>query len=216
MLAAERYMLNELPPDEREEFEAHFFDCADCAQQIRDLSTMQASAVAVFGSATHAPAESNPVQSRSEGWLSGLRLWWMRPNLAWGAAAAMALLTAAMGWQTLVLKNQLRPQTLASIMLRPETRGEVTRVSPQQLGPLLLLEADVPGAAGALAWELRKVGSTGVETQGSGDAPQTGATFKLLLPAGTLSPSEYQLTIRPAAATGAPAGGSWVYRFQIQ
>ncbi len=61
MLAAERYMLNELPPDEREEFEAHFFDCADCAQQIRDLSTMQASAAAVFGSATPSPAKPDPV-----------------------------------------------------------------------------------------------------------------------------------------------------------
>jgi hypothetical protein len=140
----------------------------------------------------------------------------MRPNLAWGAAAAMLLLAAAMGWQVLALRNQLRPQIVASIMLRPETRGEVTRISPQQLGPFLLLEADVPGAAGHLAWELRKAGSTAVETQGSGDAPQAGATFKLLLSAGTLSPSEYQLTLRPAAAAGAPAGGSWEYRFQIQ
>jgi hypothetical protein len=37
-----------------------------------------------------------------------------------------------------------------------------------------------------------------------------------LTPAATLSPSDYQLTIRPAAANQAPAGGPWVYRFQIQ
>jgi hypothetical protein len=214
MLAAELYMLNELSPEEREQFEAHFFECAECAQQIRDISTMQASAAAVLKNEPHVSGRPEPIQQSAEGWLASLRLWWTRPALAWGAAGALLLVAGVMGWQLVALRSQMRPQILASVMLRPETRGEVSAISPQQLGPFLLLEADVPGATGQLAWELRKAGSSAIEMQGSGAAPQPGATFKLLAPAATLSPSEYQLTIRPAA--GAPAGGPWVYRFQIQ
>jgi hypothetical protein len=209
-------MLNELSTEDREKFEAHFFECAECAQQIRDLSTMQASAAAVFRSAPEAPAKPEPVQHEEENWLTSLRMWWMRPSLAWAAACALLVVTAAIGWQFMALRNQMQPQIIASVMLRPETRGEVTAISPQRLGAFLLLEADVPGAAGRLSWELRKAGSTAIEMEGSGDAPEAGATFKLLAPAATLSPSEYQLTIRPAATNGTPAGGPWVYRFQIQ
>lgn len=32
---AERYLLSELSPDEAAEFEAHFFECAECAAEVR-------------------------------------------------------------------------------------------------------------------------------------------------------------------------------------
>ena len=34
-MAAERYMLGELPPDVRDAFEEHLFDCPECAFDIR-------------------------------------------------------------------------------------------------------------------------------------------------------------------------------------
>src|SRR5580704_16364406 len=33
--AAERYLLGELPPEVREQFEDHFFGCLECAQDVR-------------------------------------------------------------------------------------------------------------------------------------------------------------------------------------
>jgi anti-sigma factor RsiW len=34
--AAEMYLLGELPNSQREEYEEHYFDCADCAEDIMD------------------------------------------------------------------------------------------------------------------------------------------------------------------------------------
>lgn len=33
--AVERYLLKEMTPSEREEFEAHYFDCTACADDLR-------------------------------------------------------------------------------------------------------------------------------------------------------------------------------------
>jgi anti-sigma-K factor RskA len=35
-MAAERYVLGEMEPTEREAFEDHFFDCAECSSDVRD------------------------------------------------------------------------------------------------------------------------------------------------------------------------------------
>src|ERR1044072_7052993 len=32
---AERYLIGELPPAEREAFEQHYFECEDCAEDVR-------------------------------------------------------------------------------------------------------------------------------------------------------------------------------------
>ena len=36
--AAERYVLGELPPPLRDEFEAHYFDCQECAQDVKAVA----------------------------------------------------------------------------------------------------------------------------------------------------------------------------------
>jgi len=33
--AAEQYLLNEMPQPERDEYEAHFFECQECAADLR-------------------------------------------------------------------------------------------------------------------------------------------------------------------------------------
>src|SRR5436305_15330434 len=35
-MAAERYLLGEMTPEDRDAFEEHFFDCSDCAADVRD------------------------------------------------------------------------------------------------------------------------------------------------------------------------------------
>lgn len=42
MMAAERYILGELEPAERDAFEEHFFDCTVCADDIRDSAKFAA------------------------------------------------------------------------------------------------------------------------------------------------------------------------------
>ena len=35
LTAVEKYLLDELPPEVRDEFEEHFFDCQECATDLR-------------------------------------------------------------------------------------------------------------------------------------------------------------------------------------
>src|ERR1700685_3945795 len=55
MGAAERYMLGDLSVSEVEEFERHFFDCAQCSEELRTLSILQENARVVFMEQESAP-----------------------------------------------------------------------------------------------------------------------------------------------------------------
>ena len=47
--AAERYSTGQMPPDEAELFEAHFFGCLECAEEVRWISLFEANAKQVVG-----------------------------------------------------------------------------------------------------------------------------------------------------------------------
>ena len=49
--AAEKYVLGELPPPLRDEFEAHFFECQECAQDVIATAAFVDNARAVWRSA---------------------------------------------------------------------------------------------------------------------------------------------------------------------
>jgi hypothetical protein len=204
--------LDELAPEAREEFEEHFFECAQCAQQVRDLATLRASAKVVLRERPQPREAAEPVKRRLERWLSG---WWMQPGLGWAAACAMLLVATGATWQTVSLRKQMRPQAVASFVLRPETRGELTSIPAQNMGAFVLLEADLPGAAGELQWELRQANRASAVDQGVSGAPEPGASFKLLLPSSRLPAGEYNLSIRSAAGSGRP-NQTWLYRFSMK
>jgi len=46
--AAERYILEEFPAEERAAFEEHFFDCPECAEEVRSATIFAANAAAVL------------------------------------------------------------------------------------------------------------------------------------------------------------------------
>lgn len=46
--AAERYVLEEFPPEERAAFEEHFFECPECAEEVRSATIFAANAKAVL------------------------------------------------------------------------------------------------------------------------------------------------------------------------
>ena len=45
---AGRYMLGELSPAEREKFEEHYFNCRECAEDVRDLLAISSNSRAVL------------------------------------------------------------------------------------------------------------------------------------------------------------------------
>jgi len=46
--AAEKYVLGELPPSQRDEFEEHFFECQECALDVKAVAEFVDNARAVW------------------------------------------------------------------------------------------------------------------------------------------------------------------------
>jgi hypothetical protein len=92
--AAEKYVLGEFPPNLRNEYEEHFFECAECAVDVKAVVAF----VDVSREVLRAEAE-NLVEKKAApaqaGWLS-----WFRPVIAAPAFAALLLI---IGYQSFVM-----------------------------------------------------------------------------------------------------------------
>jgi hypothetical protein len=214
-MAAEKYVLGELGNGEREQFEEHYFNCPDCAQDVRDLASLAEGARVLLNTQpmnSHPTLE--PAQRRASRWPDAWRLPWLRlhpvAGLAW--AGALLLVTMFAGYQTMQVRKLSRAQILTSFLLLPDTRGEATPISTARIGQFFLLEADLPGASGNLQWDLRRADSNRVMANDEAPAPAAGTSFKVLVPSSVLAPAEYTLTVRPATD---PAKKTWLFRFRI-
>jgi hypothetical protein len=88
--AAERYTLGELNSSEKEEFEAHFFDCPDCTAALKEYETFAANARAVFRDEETKASQPAPVPVRA-GRLQGIRYWFSGVRVLVPALAALVL-----------------------------------------------------------------------------------------------------------------------------
>jgi hypothetical protein len=124
LMAAEKYLLGELTPEQREEFEEHFFDCQECALDVRaGAALVEHSKVVLAEPVTVAPARTAaPVFARPGRWA------WLRPALA---LPVLAVLLVVLGYQNLVTYPQLKqaansPQILPWASINVSTRGTST------------------------------------------------------------------------------------------
>jgi hypothetical protein len=120
----EKYLLEELDPALRDEFEEHFFDCQECARDVRAASEFVTHSKVVLAERS-APvpvlAKASPSQASSSGWFS-----WLRPAFA---VPVLALLLVVIAYQNLAtlphLTNAARqPQLLPAATLNLLTYGE--------------------------------------------------------------------------------------------
>src|SRR5262245_45837237 len=139
-MASERYLLDEMSEVERFEFEAHYFDCALCADDVRLAHVIreetQRGAATSSVASTDVVSGSSPSKSDVAPGLSRTPArvlpFWKRPVVAvpWAAAAALALMVS---YQSLVtvpeLRNAVGSESLAPVMLRGATRGAVPVVT---------------------------------------------------------------------------------------
>jgi len=86
--AAVKYVLGELSPAQREQYEEHYFDCAECAVDIKALATFADTTREVLRRERDAQFAKDLVPSRG-GWLS-----WLQPVVAVPAMAALLLIIA--------------------------------------------------------------------------------------------------------------------------
>jgi hypothetical protein len=82
---AEKYVLGELAPEVREQFEDHYFDCAECASDLKALASLMAAGKAVCEEGFSAEIAIPDKRTEKAGWFT-----WLRPIVAVPAIAALA------------------------------------------------------------------------------------------------------------------------------
>jgi anti-sigma factor RsiW len=207
-MLAERYILGELPDDARDHFEDHYFGCVECAASVSMLSHLRE----VVRMEPEGHAERTDAAEKPESFRNGLSTWLPRLwPIRLQSAVVMAALSLAVitGYQNVQLRNRVQPRVLRSVTLQPATRGDLPVLRSGSEGGFVLLEMDLPGAAGPLAWALTGKGQRTVMS-GSGDAPEPGLLFKILLPESGLGSDRYTLTVRSAA------GQEWQFPFRAE
>ena len=159
----EKYLLDELDPEQRDAFEEHLFECHDCAEDVRaGAMFVEQSKTILAENAELVPAPAPAPQPR--GWLV-----WLRPAFA---LPVMAMLLAVVGYQNLVTYPQLQaalkqPRVLpmASVNLGTWGAGGPALTTAQGKGFLLFVRipldgiydhytADLINPAGKLEWSL--------------------------------------------------------------
>jgi hypothetical protein len=91
--AAEKYVLGELSPTQREEYEEHYFDCGLCALDVRAVAAFADTAREVLRRDAERDFRESKAATRG-GWFR-----WLRPAFA---VPAMAVLLLVVGYQNFV------------------------------------------------------------------------------------------------------------------
>jgi anti-sigma factor RsiW len=170
--ATEKYLLYELDPAVRDQFEEHLFDCQDCALDLRAAATFVEQSKVILSEKPVAATVQVPVAAASSGWFA-----WLRPAFA---VPVFALLLVVVGYQS-VSNSRLQyaansPQLLASAVVNVGTRGATPTQIPAHSGQAFQLSLNLPpdshyssykldlySQQGALEWS-RTVAASGRET----------------------------------------------------
>ena len=123
--ATERYLLDELDPELRDQFEEHLFDCQECALDVRAAATFVEQSKVILSEPAVAPAVKQVEREKKAGWLA-----WFRPAFA---VPVLAALLVVIGYQNFVTYPKLtqalnQPQIGPWASVNVSTRGSETKV----------------------------------------------------------------------------------------
>ena len=213
----ERYLLNELDPAVRDEFEEHYFNCTECAADVHAAALLveQIREGAIPDPELH-PVPAPPVPARPP-WLA-----WLRPAFV---VPVMAILLAVVGYQNLVTYPQIArqlnsPQVLPWAPVNLNTYGsEAPTITPQPGQAFLLLVrippdglyaryiADLYNPAGKLEWSFAF----------TIPASSTQDQWTLQVPGANRDAGRYKLKVRGVTASGESKDvGETSFELQIQ
>ncbi len=214
----ERYLLNELDTQARDEFEEHFFDCQDCALDVHAGALfIEQSKVALVERAEKASAGSlalvpTPVKS---GWRQ-----WFRPALA---VPVMALLLMVVGYQNLVTLPQMQqamrsPQVLPWASINVGTYGSDGPIVTARPGQGFLLFVRIPPESIYSQYTAELYNPAGkVEWSVTIPASSTQDQWPVQVPGANREPGSYSLRVRGVTTAGdSKEVGRAPFELQIQ
>ena len=211
----EKYLLAELDPEVRDEFEEHYFDCAECALDVSaGAQFVSQSKIVLAESAEPLPmpvSRPRPVQ----GWLA-----WLRPMFA---APALALLLVVVGYQNMVTfpslrsdASQARVLPTASVNVGTYGVGGPATIVPAGKGLILFLRIPQDGPAVRYIADLH--GPSG-KLESSFEIPATPGQdqWTVSVPEVDRQTGDYIIAVQGITASGEKKDlGSKTFQLQIQ
>lgn len=219
LMAAEKYLLGELTPELRDQFEEHFFDCEECALEVRaGAAFVEHSKVLLSGPVAVLPARAVVPSSAKPGWFA-----WLRPAFAVPVLAALLLV---IGYQNLVTYPRLKgevavvdaPRILASAsLINANTRGTSQTVISVRQGEPFLLFVDIPAVAKFSSYVAELDGPAG-KSEWSLSIPAETArdTVSIRVPADHRGAGVYTLVVRGVDPSGDKGSEVGRYPFELQ
>jgi anti-sigma factor RsiW len=209
--ATERYLLDELSPELRDQFEEHLFACQDCALDLQSavLLIEQSKVILAEGPAVF-PVQAPVSSPASTGWFS-----WLRPAFA---APVLALLLAVVVYQNRAnsrLQQAVNsPQIMASAVVNLNVRGTEPIPVPAHVGQAFGLTLNVPAESGYSYYKLdlyssqgrlewsRTIAASGSDAlslyiPGSGDEPGTLAVHGIAPGGESVNLGRFQIELQP-------------------
>ena len=162
--AAEKYVLGELSGALRGEFEEHFFDCAECAEELKAVAVFADNAREVLRQETGKETEKERLRA-ARGWFGEWKLMIALP--------AFAVLLLALGYQSFVTvpywKQEASKATSPRVLpmyslIKANTRGGDGQVIEGRPGEPIGLYLDVPAEAAYQQYALRLEDPNGKST----------------------------------------------------
>jgi|SRR5580692_1701147 hypothetical protein len=217
--AAEKYVLGELAPELRDEYEEHYFDCADCAEDVKAASAFVGASKEIFrdepAPVVRVPA-ANPAPGGFSGWFA-----WLRPAIA---VPVMASLVAIIAFQAVTGRSEKDRSAVSeaqafqsSFRVQGSTRGagEITKIS---VGPkeAFGLDFDFIPSSMSLSYEGRILDESGksiLKISLPGDLANK--ELHLAIPGGLLSSEQYTLVVDKNDTSTKSEGSKEVQRFRF-
>lgn len=216
--AAERYLLGELSPELREQYEEHFFECLECAQDVRTGAMFVDGARDILLSQKDsAPARVTPKESS--------RSWWgafLRPAIL---APAMALLILFAAYQNIVvipgmskaISESNTPQTIQSFSLasaNSRAGGQFSINIPRNKPFTLFVDIPVDNQFAFYTCDLEtESGTLMVSSRVSPDEAKE--AVQMLIPSANLAAGKYVMIVRGHRSSGEASSEVTRYPFAL-
>ncbi|MGB6250677.1 MAG: zf-HC2 domain-containing protein [Terriglobales bacterium] len=214
----ERYLLNELDPAQRDEFEEHYFNCTSCAADVQAAALLvEKIKDGAIPDPEFRPEPAPPPFAARPAWLA-----WLRPAFV---IPVMAMLLAVVGYQNLVTVPQMArqlnsPRILPYAQVNLDTyAAEGPTITPQPGQAFLLMvriprdglyskyTADLYNPAGKLEWSFTFAIPASSEQE----------QWPLQVPGANREAGRYKLIVRGiTAARESKDVGSTSFELQIQ
>lgn len=198
----ERYLLQELDGEARDAFEEHFFECSECALDVRAGSEFVENSKMILAQPAEEPVHASSPRRKpaSYGWFG-----WLRPGFA---ASALALLIAIVGYQNLVTLPRLhgtlhQAQTLPWAAVAVGTWGSSGPAVQVPQGKSFLLFVRIPpdGTYSRYIADLYNPAG-GLECSLTIPATSTNDQWPVLIPGANRETGNYRISVRGVTASG--------------